>query len=625
MKTLIKPFVLLLVIISVTITPVMSIEVLIDPSDSVSSDNELAGDNGISLRTNGASIFFEDFEGGEGDWWSDQGIWEVGTPTSGPGGAYSGTQCAATILNGNYPYGPDSRLVSRAIRLSEVAAGEEILLRFRQWWSYSSADKGEVQIDTFDEANGIWLETWETLKDVYSYDATWHDGLVDLTAYAGQRVRIAFYHTDKTEDPAGIVHHYESAGWYIDDVQITRQRIPQFRGFEDFESGWDGWWCDRGIWEVGTPMSGPGGAYSGAQCVATLLNNSYPYGPDSRLVSPPIQLPEVAAGEEILLRFRQWWSYAAADRGEVQIDTYDESNGIWLEAWDPQYYVNSQSSVWHRARVPLTQYAGQRIRIGFFHTDVTEDPAGIVHHYESAGWYIDDVEITPWPQGPRLTGWSLMDDTGLDANDKVTCDTTPVLTYEFSEVVDGNDVDIQINAPDGLPIVPDLISGWGTDTIVAIFTTPLPLDGQYTVTLKKTINDGLGGYLNDGEDEVLFFTLDTTPPALEVDDWVSVSLGSVQHDNNTEQTSAQITITNISSTIIQGPMWLTLKTIGDPEIALLDSHGTMTDGYQYIDITGLLIDGQLDPDESVAKRLFFNNPLRQPFILQCHILAESLL
>ena len=42
----------------------------------------------------------EDFEVGWGDFSPDNGVWEVGIPTSGPGKAHQGLSAAATILAG---------------------------------------------------------------------------------------------------------------------------------------------------------------------------------------------------------------------------------------------------------------------------------------------------------------------------------------------------------------------------------------------------------------------------------------------------------------------------------------------------------------------------------------------
>src|SRR5205807_8155512 len=54
----------------------------------------------------------EGFEGGLGDWSTERGTWQVGVPTSGPRAAYTGTNCAATVLAGNYPDYVDSRVRS---------------------------------------------------------------------------------------------------------------------------------------------------------------------------------------------------------------------------------------------------------------------------------------------------------------------------------------------------------------------------------------------------------------------------------------------------------------------------------------------------------------------------------
>jgi len=132
-------------------------------------------------------------------------------------------------------------------------------------------------------------------------------------------------------------------------VEIVKQAIPEFSGWEGFENGWNGWWSDAGIWEVGTPTAGPGAAYADQNCVGTILSGDYPWGPDSRLVSPQMVLPEVSPGEEVLLRFRQWWSYEDgwSDRGYVQVQTFEASGWsewvsvkeVWMfdSTWQPCY------------------------------------------------------------------------------------------------------------------------------------------------------------------------------------------------------------------------------------------------------------------------------------------------
>ena len=41
------------------------------------------------------TVWIEDFEGGWGSWYTDNGVWEIGVPTYGPDSAYEGSNCAA--------------------------------------------------------------------------------------------------------------------------------------------------------------------------------------------------------------------------------------------------------------------------------------------------------------------------------------------------------------------------------------------------------------------------------------------------------------------------------------------------------------------------------------------------
>jgi hypothetical protein len=93
----------------------------------------------------------------------------------------------------------------------------------------------------------------------------------------------------------------------------------------------------------------------------------------------------VSGYEEIHLRFWHWFSYASGDQGSVQVSVY--SGGIW-GPWENVVglAITGSSTVWTLCDRDITQYAGQRIRIAFYHT---ADP-----FYESTGWYIDDVVIT---------------------------------------------------------------------------------------------------------------------------------------------------------------------------------------------------------------------------------------
>jgi hypothetical protein len=78
--------------------------------------------------------FPESFEQGQGDWSVTMGTWQVGKPTSGPGAAHTGTNCAATVLAGNFPNYANSQLVSPPFQVPANSPQ----LRFWQWYSLGS-------------------------------------------------------------------------------------------------------------------------------------------------------------------------------------------------------------------------------------------------------------------------------------------------------------------------------------------------------------------------------------------------------------------------------------------------------------------------------------------------------
>jgi hypothetical protein len=328
---------------------------------------------------------------------------------------------------------------------------------------------------------------------------------VDLTNYTSQLIRIGFHHSAFSGS--------QSWGWYVDDVEIVKQAIPVFSSLEGFECGWGGWWSDLGVWEIGAPTSGPNQARSGTQCAATVLAGKYGAYDESRLVSPSIQLPTVEPGEEILLRFYDWWSYSSLDGGDVEVQTYNQTTKTWSNWKATDYRVYLYSGLWHHARVDLTNYTSQLIRIGFHHSAFSG--------YQDWGWYIDDVEIILPTSVVRMKSWSLSEDTGIDPNDKLTSDTTPTLAFVFTKPVQGANTDIQITAPDGTQVALNPITGWGSDTVVVTLTAALTKDGRYTVTLKGTIRDNQGHALNGGTNEIVYFTLDTKPPVVRADPLVT--------------------------------------------------------------------------------------------------------
>ncbi len=328
------------------------------------------------------------------NWSAQDGAWQTGLPTVGPSGPYNGTQCAGTVLGGNYSTLTYSRLVSPTFVLPSINYGEEIHLRYWEWFSlggdYNHRDNAYVQMQE-ETAPGVW-GAWVT---IYSFTGSgsgvWTNDQVDLSAYAGKKIHIGFY-LPHTYAPDGTV----APGWYVDDVSISigqevvvNPASPYSYGFED---GIGNWSAQGGAWEVGTPTYGPSSAHSGVDCAGTVLNGNYSTLTYSTLVSPTFVLPTINVGEEIHLRYWEWFSlggdYNHRDNAYVQVQE-EIAPGVW-DAWVAIYsFTGSGSGVWTNDQVDLSAYAGKKIRIGFY-LPHTYAPDGTV----APGWYVDDVSIS---------------------------------------------------------------------------------------------------------------------------------------------------------------------------------------------------------------------------------------
>ncbi len=158
----------------------------------------------------------EGWERGIGDWYVETGTWQVGAPTSGPGKAHGGAYCAATILQGNYPAGADSRLISPPFQVA--AASTSPSLRFWHWYNFGNTgwpnytpDYGVVEIR-------VGTGAWKAVSPNYTgASGAWAEPFIDLTPYGGQAVQLAFHLV-----PGGA----SGPGWFVDDVQVTPYAIP---------------------------------------------------------------------------------------------------------------------------------------------------------------------------------------------------------------------------------------------------------------------------------------------------------------------------------------------------------------------------------------------------------------
>lgn len=168
--------------------------------------------------------FTGEFDGRQGDWVVEDGLWEFGEPGVGPAESHSRPHCVGTRLSANYQGYRDSRLISPSFVVAPVSGPEQRVLSYYQWWSYSSYDSGRVQVQSFDGVSGTW-SPWSDLpgSSVSGVSSLWTKRELALTPWAGERVRVAFFHT---ADRNVYGHASESTGWYIDEIHVTGTHEP---------------------------------------------------------------------------------------------------------------------------------------------------------------------------------------------------------------------------------------------------------------------------------------------------------------------------------------------------------------------------------------------------------------
>jgi hypothetical protein len=144
----------------------------------------------------------------------------------------------------------------------------------------------------------------------------------------------------------------------------------------DFETGPEGWSVEgSNVWEWGTPTSGPGSAYSGVRCWGTRLESYYPDDAVSKLVSPPVMIPDE---EGARLLFWHWYRFDYGDRGRIILRREGQETELVT-------YSGSGGSEWRRVELDLGDFRGEFVQIVFqFESD---------HYSRDYGWYVDAIEL----------------------------------------------------------------------------------------------------------------------------------------------------------------------------------------------------------------------------------------
>lgn len=355
----------------------------------------------LNLRPAMAGVIWkESFEGAtvEERWSVEGGAWQIGTPAEFPKSpSLLGGQLAGTVLDANYSENLDASLVRESSFLVPPAE-EEPRLRFLHWFEFGAHDLGRVLVQV------VGTNTWDELATFSAHGSgVWSRPSLDLGKYAGSKLRLRFHLLSQLSND-----NYDrwivtsvGRGWYLDDVELETGPRP-FANPEGFESeaSASGWSVDHGVWQIGSPTSGPGKAFSGTNVAATVLAGPYlervkydsqwgwpPEIVESRLISPVFTVPPADLSPR--LRFHHWFQFGADDFGQIQICT----NG---QDWTMLSRIQgSGGGLWSYPSMPLEQFSGVEIQIAFqFHCQVSADNYGKwTLPSPSFGWYIDDVKI----------------------------------------------------------------------------------------------------------------------------------------------------------------------------------------------------------------------------------------
>ncbi|RSD29097.1 S8 family peptidase [Mesobacillus subterraneus] len=167
--------------------------------------NETVSEHRVTVLPGITVGYDQDFENDTAGWttYGDANSWEWGTPTSGPGSAFSGEKVYGTTLAGTYQNRANMSLQMPPVDLPEGSS----YLQFKQWYNLErNYDYGHVFVST-DAVN------WVQKLRVNNLSNGWIDGEVDLSEYAGQRIYIAF---NVTTDGSVV-----RDGWYLDDVRLA--------------------------------------------------------------------------------------------------------------------------------------------------------------------------------------------------------------------------------------------------------------------------------------------------------------------------------------------------------------------------------------------------------------------
>jgi len=280
------------------------------------------------------------------EWVVDNGTWEIGRPTSGPGQAHTGTNCAATVLAGNYANYVNTRLISPYFN---VPAGTSAL-QFWHWYNFSSA-LGFVEIN-----NGSTTTTTTTTTTITT----------NITVTINTNIYQIFGAANTAYDTP--LYWNGTIGAWTNDTQVLGS-VYAFNYAEYFFEAGD------------VPFN-------------LLGNGSYAYR-----INGFLPIPQSPHPTNFFNMHGAIWT-SSIDGSDTPVGyfatnttytyttntTTTSSSTTWTQI--SPTYTGTSSGAWKSASVDLSAFAGQTVQVAF--------------HFGSAagaapGWYVDDLKLTALP------------------------------------------------------------------------------------------------------------------------------------------------------------------------------------------------------------------------------------
>ncbi|MBN1270329.1 MAG: immune inhibitor A, partial [Kiritimatiellae bacterium] len=306
--------------------------------------------------------FADDMESGTNGW-TAEGLWHQST-------ARADSPTHSWVYNDGTDYDTgianSGGLVTPWINLSN---GVSASVTFKSWYKTedtgTSWDKKLLLVST----DG---STWTQVKQVSGASEQWTTETCDLSAYAGQQIKLKFLF----DSVDGVYNTFE--GWYVDGVEVVVWESSETVLFsDDMESGTNNWTAE-GLWHQST-------ARADSPTHSWVYNDGTDYDTGVRnsgaLTTPWIDLSAVASAT---LSFESW--YRTEDTGttwdrKVVYVTTDGTN------WTQVLQVSGPDQQWTSWSCDLTPYCGGQVKIKFF----LDSLDSLYNAYE--GWYVDDVEV----------------------------------------------------------------------------------------------------------------------------------------------------------------------------------------------------------------------------------------